>query len=43
VPAASSFDTPSTFANDDMGGTDFGISDGGSWDDGGASGGGDWN
>ncbi|HEY4372494.1 MAG TPA: tetratricopeptide repeat protein [Burkholderiales bacterium] len=31
--------------NDDMGGTDFGISDGSSWDDGGGSGGGggDWN
>ncbi|MGE5467303.1 MAG: tetratricopeptide repeat protein [Ignavibacteria bacterium] len=37
-----SFDAPGSFANDDMGGADFGVSDGGSWDDGG-SGGGDWN
>lgn len=36
------FDTPPL--NDDMGGSDFGISDGGSWDDGGGGGGGDeWN
>lgn len=40
-PPSSSFDAPG-FANDDMGGSDFGVSDGGSWDDGGA-GGGDWN
>ena len=30
-------------ASDDMGGNDFGISDNSSWDDGGSSGGGDWN
>jgi hypothetical protein len=36
------FDTPPL--NDDMGGSDFGISDAGSWDDGGSGGGGDeWN
>jgi hypothetical protein len=37
------FDTPP--ANDDMGGSDFGVSDNGSWDDGGGGGGGDdeWN
>jgi hypothetical protein len=38
------FDTP---ANPDMGGQDFGLRDGGSWDDGSASsdggGGGDWD
>lgn len=36
------FDTPPL--NDDMGGSDFGVSDAGSWDDGGGGGGGDeWN
>lgn len=37
------FDTPPL--NDDMGGSDFGVSDGGSWDDGGGGGGGgdEWN
>jgi hypothetical protein len=30
-------------ANYDMGGNDFGVADGGSWDDGGAGGGDDWN
>jgi hypothetical protein len=35
---------PDQSLSDDMGGTDFGVSDGGSWDDGGGSGGGDdWN
>lgn len=43
APLPSSFDAPSSFANDDMGGSDFGVSDAGSWDDGGGSGGGDWN
>jgi hypothetical protein len=41
-PSASSFDAPASLADDNMGGADFGVSDGGSWDDGGA-GGGDWN
>jgi uncharacterized protein len=36
-----SVDAPAGLPNDDMGGTDFGIADGGSWDDGGSSGGGD--
>ena len=36
------FDTPPQ--GDDMGGSDFGVSDAGSWDDGGGGGGGDeWN
>jgi hypothetical protein len=35
------FDTPPS--NDDMGGSDFGVSDAGSWDDGGAGGGDEWN
>lgn len=34
---------PDQSLTDDMGGTDFGVSDGGSWDDGGGSGGDDWN
>jgi hypothetical protein len=39
-----SFDTSSNLADDNMGGSDFGIADGGSWDDGGGSAGGDdWN
>lgn len=42
VQPMQSFDAPGNFANDDMGGTDFGVGDAGSWDDGGAAGG-DWN
>ncbi len=42
-PLQSSFDASPNFANDDMGGSDFGVSDGGSWDDGGSAGGDDWN
>lgn len=42
VQPVQSLDAPASFANDDMGGADFGVSDGGSWDDGGGAGG-DWN
>ncbi len=40
-----SSDAPAGLPNDDMGGSDFGVADGGSWDDGGSMGGGgdDWN
>lgn len=39
------YDAPSAPADNDLGGQDFGISDAGSWDDGGGlgGGGGDWN
>jgi hypothetical protein len=42
VPPAQSLDASTPLVNDDMGGADFGVSDGGSWDDG-SAGGGDWN
>ena len=40
-------DTPGSVADNDLGGQNFGVSDGGSWDDGGGSlgggGGDDWS
>lgn len=41
TPAAAPTPTPTQNTNQDMGGDDFGISDSGSWDDGGSSGGND--
>ena len=35
--------SPLSDANDDMGGNDFGVADGGSWDDGAVGGGDEWN
>ena len=40
APQDTALDSPSSY---DMGGNDFGVSDAGSWDDGGGSGGDDWS
>lgn len=43
LPPPASDGTEWRDSNGDMGGSDFGVGDAGSWDDGGSGGGGDWN